>query len=281
MSNIAKETRRILHDIVSPLTVVRWFTQKRPELSNAFEKVDELVTKIGDLRSRLIENESSGSEFVVFFKVDAQEITKRIQLEIENYRENNKDTQLAEEEAGKIEIVKQALDKIDVLLAAIASTDKNTKRSEVSDIVRSAVKEARPYARRMGVKLKVRISKTDADADSETINRILVNLINNAIEASGSKRVLVRLLNETGFTRIETLDDGSGIAQQNAAKVFDDGFTHGKKSGSGIGLSFCKDEIEKLGGSIALHTQKGVGTIFAVNLPKDIEEFSPDDSISE
>ncbi len=281
MRNVAKDTRRILHDIVSPLTVVRWFTQKRPELTTALEKVDKLVAKIGELRSRLIANENSGDEFIVFFKIDAQSTTKEIRLEFDNYCERNIEKPLACDESGKIATVNQALDKIELLLEAIAGKDKPVKRCEMSDIVRSAVKEVRPYARRMGVKLKVRIAKTDSDADSETINRVLVNLINNAIEASGSKRVLVRLLNEIGFTRIETLDDGGGIATPDAHKVFDDGFTRGKIAGSGIGLSFCKDEIEKLGGSIALHSQNGIGTIFAVNLPKCSEAASPDDSISE
>lgn len=70
---------------------------------------------------------------------------------------------------------------------------------------------------------------------------------------------------------IRIQDSGYGISEENLSKLFLD-FSrldeHSKmnKSGTGLGLSICKILIEKLGGSVRVESEKGIGTTFIVLL---------------
>jgi signal transduction histidine kinase len=99
--------------------------------------------------------------------------------------------------------------------------------------------------------------------------RVLSNIINNSVEAVPSDRsgkVEIRLMKQADLVIIEIVDNGSGIPNSIASKVFEHGFTHGKHSGSGLGLYHARQTLEKWGGSILIRESTSAGTKLELRL---------------
>ena len=111
--------------------------------------------------------------------------------------------------------------------------------------------------------------------DPRHLQQVLVNLLNNAIDAviarHGSSGGLIRIESGpagSGHVEIKIRDNGSGMSSENLEKVFTPFFTTkpvGK--GTGLGLSVCYGIIDKMGGSMAVASQENVGTTFTIRLP--------------
>ena len=102
--------------------------------------------------------------------------------------------------------------------------------------------------------------------DAEWINEILVILLSNAIKHSsrgGDVRIRVR----TGTIIVE--DEGTGISSAELPHIFERFYRgEGYSEGFGLGLSICRELIERMGGSISVRSQEGVGTAVQVELPE-------------
>jgi signal transduction histidine kinase len=175
-----------------------------------------------------------------------------------------------------------ALNKIGTMIGSISRTNEHISTvCDLAQVINCAVNETLPYAREKGVRLSCNVNDAVVVTDAQKIDRVIVNIINNAIEARGTKKIHLRMVAAEPFIRIEAFDNGDGIDSDKITKIFDHGFTSGKSGGSGFGLSFCKNAIEERGGKITAHSTKGVGTIFAVTLPLGQPNGSPDDSLWE
>ena len=102
-----------------------------------------------------------------------------------------------------------------------------------------------------------------------SIKSILSNLINNALESfdSNSGRVEIYLEDKLSHNVIKIKDNGPGIPNHVASKLFTKGFTT-KKNGNGLGLANAKQDLESVGGSLSFETEVGKGTTFTISLPK-------------
>jgi len=103
---------------------------------------------------------------------------------------------------------------------------------------------------------------------SSYLKRIMSNLINNSVEAVPRGLCLIRVsLNLVEDKNvIEISDNGPGIAEEYIPHLFEKGFTT-KISGTGLGLSGAKEEIERVGGEIQLNSLFGKGTTIKIILP--------------
>jgi nitrogen fixation/metabolism regulation signal transduction histidine kinase len=108
------------------------------------------------------------------------------------------------------------------------------------------------------------------NADKNQLLRVFNNLILNAIQAIPESRtgfVQVKLKEQTASVVISISDNGVGITEQEAARLFTPNFTT-KNSGTGLGLAISKNIIEGFGGKIYFQSTEGQGTTFIVELPK-------------
>lgn len=118
------------------------------------------------------------------------------------------------------------------------------------------------------------------DWDGHQLRQVFVNLISNAIDASGegspikisTKEVT---LNESGrvdslatrrYARIAITDRGKGIDETAVDRIFEPFFST-KKRGTGLGLAIVKQIVELHGGKISLDSLTGKGTRFIIDLP--------------
>jgi signal transduction histidine kinase len=101
------------------------------------------------------------------------------------------------------------------------------------------------------------------------IERAFTNIINNGIEAMGfSGKIKISLTESKEYIEIYIQDNGKGISPEIQNNIFKTGFTHGKATGTGLGLSQAKEAFQKNSGDIQLVSSKAGETIFKLILKK-------------
>jgi two-component system sensor histidine kinase AtoS len=117
------------------------------------------------------------------------------------------------------------------------------------------------------VSVKVEDEARKIVADSDYLNRILYNLVTNAVQAMPKGGKLTILVNkEANDVVISVKDTGIGIPEALKSKLFTPMFTT-KSKGQGFGLPVVRRMTESLGGTVTFESQEGKGTIFTIRLP--------------
>ena len=119
-------------------------------------------------------------------------------------------------------------------------------------------------------------------SDPYQIRQVLLNLITNAVHATGGGgRIAVALKSIQGGVSIQIQDTGEGIPPEHMRKIFEPFFTTkcpGK--GTGLGLFVTRGIIDRLGGTIEAESRPGEGSVFTVTLPRR-HEIRKNDNASE
>lgn len=105
-------------------------------------------------------------------------------------------------------------------------------------------------------------------ADKDIFQRILNNIVLNAIQASEdvNAQIHVALERRLGKCELSVQDQGKGIPDDLKDKIFLNYFST-KSSGSGIGLALAKKGIENAGGNIWFESKENEGTTFFISMP--------------
>ena len=109
-------------------------------------------------------------------------------------------------------------------------------------------------------------------ADAAQLERVFVNLLENARRYSGGHPVKVRARVVGGVVKIRVIDRGPGIAAKDLPFVFEpfrqvaDGAEHG---GAGLGLAIVKGLVQANGGRVHVESQPRQGTVFELEFPLD------------
>jgi len=154
------------------------------------------------------------------------------------------------------------------------------KPCSLRSICERAVQLMMPSAEQQGTKVSFDAPAYDIvfGLDGSKIQQVLLNLLQNAIEAldgSSDGSVTLRYRRKPRHAVIEVQDNGRGLPDPDAP-IFDPFFST-KPLGTGLGLSIVHRVITDHGGTIDVESQPGK-TIFRVNLPIRFEESpSPDD----
>ena len=138
---------------------------------------------------------------------------------------------------------------------------------DVSRLVRDAAEDLR-------VQQPERPIKVAADgavlvhADESGLRQVLGNLVGN-VRTHTPEDVAVRLgvEREEGVVRLCVADEGPGLCEQDAARVFDRFFRAGGGAGSGLGLAIVQGVVLAHGGEVAVCTSPGEGLAVTVTLP--------------
>jgi two-component system, OmpR family, sensor histidine kinase BaeS len=104
-------------------------------------------------------------------------------------------------------------------------------------------------------------------ADPDRLSQIIINLLSNALKATGSNgRVWINILHRDSTAVIEVCDNGSGIGKEELQFIFER-FYRGQKGGLGIGLTIVRELVEAHRGSIEVESGERKGTIFRIVIP--------------
>ena len=104
--------------------------------------------------------------------------------------------------------------------------------------------------------------------DPDQIRRVVINLVDNAIEALNQQGLVVVETQHAaaGAVRIVIADDGPGIAPEERDKLFMPYYST-KKRGSGLGLAIVRRIVAEHGGSVEVGANEPRGTRFTIELP--------------
>lgn len=147
--------------------------------------------------------------------------------------------------------------------------------------VRNILKEAAGFAL-TGTNVKCLLSLANdlwtVEADEGQIVQVVHNLVLNAVHAmpeggtvSVSAENVRARRNNRKYVKFSIADTGSGISEQNLAKIFDPYFTT-KQSGSGLGLATSYSIIKKHGGKIRVTSAVEKGSTFTISLPASAQD---------
>lgn len=154
----------------------------------------------------------------------------------------------------------------------------NYSRVNVYEVIKQTVSLFQGFANQKSLFLKMENVNDNFifNIDQKLLERIINNLINNALKFTNVGGVTVRLkkemLNSQPFCVIEIEDTGIGISEDKQEIIFEEfrqaseGFSRSHE-GTGLGLSITKRYIELLGGTISLKSKLNEGSIFIVKLP--------------
>ncbi|HEY9898975.1 MAG TPA: CHASE domain-containing protein [Pantanalinema sp.] len=148
---------------------------------------------------------------------------------------------------------------------------------DVSEQIREIADSLRPQLAEARLALEVAVPPAPllAALDAQRIERVLINLLNNAIKFTPAEGTIrVRAMREAGEVRLEVEDTGIGIASEDLPRLFqpfaqlESGLHRG---GAGLGLSISKTIVEAHGGSIEVKSALGRGSVFVLRFPETPE----------
>jgi two-component system NtrC family sensor kinase len=160
-------------------------------------------------------------------------------------------------------------------LARGGGSDARREPVRCAEVAEGAARLLAREAQRRNVRLELEFEEgvPVISAVRDQVHQVLLNLILNAIHASGSQgRVLVRVLGaemEGGpGVALEVEDQGPGIATEDLERIFDPFFTtKDPDQGTGLGLTICQQLVANHDGSIEVRSAPGAGATFRVLLP--------------
>jgi PAS domain S-box-containing protein len=145
---------------------------------------------------------------------------------------------------------------------------------DVAALVQEVIKMLdEPLAkRRVRATVTSRPSPLILQADRDQLKQVLLNVVQNAIDASADGQTIevavgVPDLAAEPSVTLTVSDHGVGISAANLPHVFEPFFTSGKRQGTGLGLAICRNILEAHGGDITLESAPGEGTTVRMWIP--------------
>lgn len=144
----------------------------------------------------------------------------------------------------------------------------------MGDMVKNAIKQVRYLQNSKKIELIEIINSTViVDVDECLIERVIINLLTNAIKYSKlNGKIVLKTTHFQNNIRIEVRDYGSGMSLNDTEHIFDQYYQGDQRNfkytnSTGIGLTFCKLVIEAHGGSIGVDSVICEGTVIWFELP--------------
>lgn len=179
-------------------------------------------------------------------------------------------------------LVNQILD-----LAKLEAGGMQLKAAPMPDMnrfVEERIGQFRSMALERGIELRVsldpRVKKTALFIDREKFDRLLCNLLSNALKFTKQGYVEVFTEIQEDTFRLTVNDTGIGIKADQIPHIFDrfrqaDGSASREYAGTGIGLAWVKEIAKLHGGDITVHSQYGKGSSFRVSIPLGKSHLDP------
>jgi signal transduction histidine kinase len=147
--------------------------------------------------------------------------------------------------------------------------ENRTLKANLFECIRSAVAEKGPAFKRGVIYVDDLTEDLTVFAESLGLQRILLNLIQNSIEAmeetdAPSIRISVRVYSK--IVQVIIADNGKGISHEVLHKIGNHGFSYDKPNGNGLGISYAKKRLNEWGGDFSVSSQLGQGTMVSLTL---------------
>ncbi|MGW6293499.1 MtrAB system histidine kinase MtrB [Streptomyces sp. NPDC055058] len=189
--------------------------------------------------------------------------------------------------ARSAELLADQLDRFESLLADLLEISRfdagaaalEAEPIDLREVVRRVVGGAEPLAERKGTRIRILGDQQPvvAEADARRVERVLRNLVVNAVEHGEGKDVVVRLAAAGGAVAVAVRDYGVGLKPGEATRVFSrfwraDPARARTTGGTGLGLSIALEDARLHGGWLQAWGEPGGGSQFRLTLPRTADE---------
>jgi signal transduction histidine kinase len=246
---------------------------------------EEIETLVNSYNSMIDELEASAIKLATSEREQAwREMAKQVAHEIKNpltpmrlsvqsfqRNFNPDDSNINQKVAEYSNTLIQQIDTMSSIASAFSNFAKMpAQKSEQLDVVH-IVKLALDIFNENYISFEAGEEEIVAKFDRTQLIRVVTNLVKNGIQAMPTDKedpqIKVRVFTEDNMVKITVEDNGSGIAEETKARVFEPKFTT-KSSGMGLGLAMVKNIVETFKGNITFTSELGKGTVFTVTFPK-------------
>ncbi|MBM3685460.1 MAG: HAMP domain-containing histidine kinase [Actinobacteria bacterium] len=184
--------------------------------------------------------------------------------------------------ARSAELLQTQLDRFENLLGDLLEISRYDAGAAVLDLetvdlaalVRRAAESARPLAERRGCEIEVTalVEPCPVECDSRRIDRVLRNLLDNAIEHGEGQPIKVVVAGDGSAAAVTVRDHGVGLSEADIAHVFDrfwraDPARARTTGGTGLGLSIAQEDTRLHAGWLEAWGAPGEGACFRLTLP--------------
>jgi two-component system, NtrC family, nitrogen regulation sensor histidine kinase NtrY len=248
------------------------------DLARAFnEMVDELAAR--------------GERIVYLEKISSwQEIARRLAHEIKNpltpiqlamqqlesrwQKGGSDDPHFGRLLSESVEIVREEVETLGRLVGEFSAfarlPDVSPEPTDLCAFVREFVRSHPDLAEAAAIAYTGPDAPVPAGVDRGMMRRVLVNLVQNAIDAAEDAGAIPRVRLEVSLdvrgASIRVADEGPGMPKEVLRRIFDPYFTT-KETGTGLGLAICKKIVLQHGGTLGATSEAGQGTVFEIRLP--------------
>jgi two-component system sensor histidine kinase MtrB len=185
--------------------------------------------------------------------------------------------------ARAAELLQNELDRFELLLSDLLEISRfdagaavlDLEDVNLVDIAHRVVQSTRPLAERRGIRVVVQAGDRPcvAEADARRVERIVRNLVVNAIDYADSADVIVLVAADDDATALAVRDHGVGLKPGEAAMVFNrfwraDPSRARTSGGTGLGLSISLEDAHLHGGWLQAWGEPGRGSQFRLTLPR-------------
>lgn len=187
--------------------------------------------------------------------------------------------------ARSAELLQNQLDRFESLLADLLEISRHDAGAasleadvvDIRDLVRHVVEDTEPLAARRGsiVQVIVPAEACLCEADGRRVERILRNLLVNAVEHGEGRPIVVRVAAGEDAVAVAVRDHGIGLRPGEAALVFNrfwraDPARARSTGGTGLGLAIALEDARLHGGTLQAWGEPGKGSQFVLTLPKRV-----------
>jgi signal transduction histidine kinase len=173
----------------------------------------------------------------------------------------------------QIEMIIAEIDRLDALLKSLLLFREEEPRAirtqPLLPIIERSLAVIQAHAQERGVTVRLeQPAQSEASVDSDQLQQAVMNLLLNAVDASGPGGVVsVRMQTVDNHIDIAVEDSGPGLSAESQDQVFEAFYTT-KPGGTGLGLAVTKTVLEKMGASIQASNHTN-GAIFTIQLPRE------------
>jgi signal transduction histidine kinase len=170
-----------------------------------------------------------------------------------------------------VDTINHLTERVEQILGFARPLNLTRTSGNINGIVNNALELLQPQiiANNIDVRLSLSEHASSVMIDESSMRGALMNVILNAIEAMPNGGRLSVTSDRTDDTlRLEIVDTGRGISEEEAKDIFEPFYTT-KEKGLGLGMPYAKKIIEQHGGTISVATRPGEGTKLSITLPPE------------
>ncbi len=253
-------------------------------LIREIHRSDELLRKSHAAEAALLlarnaaeQANNAKSRFLVAANHDMRQPLQSLSLYTAALQGSDRDSEretICDEMSGAIQAMGTMLD----VLLDIENLEDGHVRVEfagfpVSDLLGFVEREFRLPAREKGLDLRVLPSSLMIHSDQVLLERIVQNLVSNAVSYTHNGKVVVGCRRNGDSVRIEVWDNGVGVAENELQTIFEDYYqvdnpARDRRKGLGLGLAIAQRIAKLLDHEIIVRSKLGKGSLFAIQVPR-------------